>query len=167
MGHRIKLASWLRSSSSSTTSDAERKKQNRRSFSAFSSVPAWKSSKDELVNGKESKAAPVSEETKTETIETPAVESASKMIALAKKISAEAEKLETYMKANGLPIPSFEVDSPGDFPKLPEDIQKSRQEIVYATKELGNLVRGPREGIRWGTWSVSLDEPPLLLEIGS
>lgn len=84
------------------------------------------------------------------------------MILLAKKITEETEKLNKYMKDNGLADPGFSVDAPGDFPKLPDDIQKSRQEIVYATKELGALVRGPRESVRWGVWSVSSNETHTL-----
>jgi hypothetical protein len=78
------------------------------------------------------------------------------MIDLAKKIAKETEALEAYMKENNLPMPSFEVDAPADFPTLPEDIMKSRQEIIYATKELGLLAHGPRESLRWGVWEVSL-----------
>jgi hypothetical protein len=74
------------------------------------------------------------------------------MVALARSITAETEKLEAYMKANNLPMPSFDVDAPADFPRLPEDIQRSRQEIIYATKELGRLAHGPRESVRWGVW---------------
>lgn len=81
------------------------------------------------------------------------VQEVSQLISLAKKIGAEAEKLEAYLKENGLPDPSFGVDAPGDFPKLSEEAQRSRLEIAHATKELGDLVRGPRENVRWGVWS--------------
>lgn len=80
----------------------------------------------------------------------------SHMVLLAQRITRETEKLNKYIRDNGLPDPSFSVDAPGDFPNLPDDIQKSRQEIVYATKELGALVRGPRESVRWGVWSVRI-----------
>ena len=78
------------------------------------------------------------------------------MVALAQKIAKETDKLEAYMKENNLPMPSFDVDAPADFPKLPEEIQKSRQEIIYSTKELGMLAHGPRECLRWGVWEVSV-----------
>ena len=74
------------------------------------------------------------------------------MIALAQKITGETEKLEAHMKANNLPMPSFDVDAAADFPELPPDIAKSRQEIIFATKELGLLAHGPRESVRWGIW---------------
>lgn len=79
----------------------------------------------------------------------------SRMGVLAEIIRVETEKLETYLKENGITQPSFHVDAPGDFPHLPDDIQESRQKIVFATNELANLVRGPRESVRFGAWSVS------------
>ncbi|KAM0439781.1 hypothetical protein ACHAPT_000876 [Fusarium lateritium] len=109
----------------------------------------------------------------------------SHIIQLAKKITEETEKFDKYLKDNGIPDPGFDVDAPGDFPALPADIQKSRQEIVYATRELGFLVRGPKECVRWGIWSyldtislqilnsydipnlVPLDRPISLAELGS
>jgi len=84
-------------------------------------------------------------------IDAPA-EATSAMIALARKIVKETEKLDAYLKANGLPTPSFDVDAPSDFPKLPVDMLKSRQEIIFATKELSLLAHGPRESLRWGVW---------------
>lgn len=78
-----------------------------------------------------------------------------RMGVLAEIIRVETEKLETYLKENGITQPSFHVDAPGDFPHLPDDIQESRQKIVFATNELANLVRGPRESVRFGAWIVS------------
>jgi hypothetical protein len=78
------------------------------------------------------------------------------MVQLARKITEETEKLDKYFKSNDLPDLGFDVDAPGDLPKLPKDIQKCRLEISSATKQLELLVRGPRETVRWGVWSVSL-----------
>lgn len=79
------------------------------------------------------------------------------MVQLARKITQETEKLDSYFKSNGLPDLGFDVNAPDDLPRLPDDIQKCRLEISSATKQLELLVRGPRETIRWGIWSVSLD----------
>lgn len=81
------------------------------------------------------------------------------MVQLARKITEETEKLDGYFKANGLQDLGFDVNAPGDLPKLPDDIQRSRIEISSATRQLELLVRGPRETVRWGIWSVSL--PPV------
>lgn len=78
------------------------------------------------------------------------------MTALADTISKETAKLERYLKDNDLPMPSFDLDAADDFPKLPEDMQKSRLAIIHATKQLRDLTVGPRESLRWGVWDVRL-----------
>ncbi|KAK1239245.1 hypothetical protein MKX08_006306 [Trichoderma sp. CBMAI-0020] len=85
-----------------------------------------------------------------------------RMGVLAEIIRVETEKLETYLKENSIAQPSFHVDAPLDFPHLPDEIQESRQKIVFATNELANLVRGPRESVRFGAWSY-LDSLSLQL----
>ncbi|CAG8975447.1 hypothetical protein HYALB_00004761 [Hymenoscyphus albidus] len=77
------------------------------------------------------------------------------LIDLAKTITEETEKLERYMKESGSAAPSFDVDVPLAFPNLPEEIKKARENVVRATKELGDLVTGPKESIRWMAWNVS------------
>lgn len=141
---KFKISSWL-NRSPSPISDEDGKKQNRPSFSALSSSLTSK---------------PKEPQSSTTGIHTPPPDeperqpSTSRMIALAQKIAKETEKLETYMKDNNLPMPSFDVDAPVDFPKLPAEISKSRQEIIFATRELGLLAHGPRESLRWGVWEV-------------
>ncbi|CCE33226.1 related to sterigmatocystin 7-O-methyltransferase precursor [Claviceps purpurea 20.1] len=77
----------------------------------------------------------------------------SRLVALARRISADADKVDAYLRENNLPQPGFEVDAPGDFPSLPADVQQSRQQIVHDALELGRLARGPRETVRWGVWN--------------
>ncbi|KAK4192539.1 S-adenosyl-L-methionine-dependent methyltransferase [Podospora australis] len=136
---KIKLSSWFNGKeSSSSNGDAESKKNNRRSFFLSNKEPEANGNSSTPTNGTATNgtaAAPPSE-----------------MIALAQKITRETEKLEAYMKKNNLPMPSFDVDAPADFPKLPEEIAQSRQEIISATKQLGLLAHGPRESLRWGIW---------------
>lgn len=83
------------------------------------------------------------------------VASTSKLIELAQIISKETEKLDGYLKANGHPEPSFAADAPTHFPKISEELKKSREEVMRATKELGELVTGPYESLRWMAWDVS------------
>lgn len=168
---KFSLSSWLTPKNNST-SDVERKRQNRRTFSGFSSsshiragvngVEAGKvpnSEKGTSVNGKSAQNSLSGLEPPSDAaINTaqPSGSSTTNMIALSKKIAKETEKLEAYMKENGLTMPSFDVDAADDFPRLPEDIQRSRLEIIHATKELRDLAVGPRESVRWGVWEVSL-----------
>ncbi|KID89862.1 O-methyltransferase, family 2 [Metarhizium guizhouense ARSEF 977] len=142
---KFKVPSWLQTSTAAEA-EKEKKKQNRRSFGGFPQhirtkqhVPA--ATRPQAVHEDPKPVA------KTQTTET------TRLVTLAKRIAAEAEKLEQYLKENDLPQPGFGSDAPGDFPNLPPEIQKSRQDIVYATRELGTLVRGPRESVRWGVWS--------------
>ncbi|KAF9769549.1 hypothetical protein IL306_013026 [Fusarium sp. DS 682] len=88
------------------------------------------------------------------------------MVQLARKIAEETEKLDEYFKGNGLQDLGFDVNAPGDLPKLPDDIQRSRMEISSATKQLELLVRGPRETVRWANL-VPLEEPIALTELQS
>lgn len=153
---KFRLSSLLNPSSSSNGS-ADIKKQNRRSFSAFSARSSSKPKQPEVhSNGTATvpeKSAPA------------AVESPSRMVVLSQTIARETKKLETYFKAEGHPLPSFDAQAPSDFPKLPEDIERSRREIILATKELRNLAVGPRESIRWGTWGVRSSLSPLFGEL--
>ncbi|KAI1448983.1 S-adenosyl-L-methionine-dependent methyltransferase [Annulohypoxylon stygium] len=77
----------------------------------------------------------------------------SQMIALAEKISTETAKVEAYFNEHGLQTPSFDVDAPSDFPQMPDDISRSRREVIHATKELQDLMVGPRESVRWMAWN--------------
>ncbi|KAK5991011.1 Chlorophenol O-methyltransferase [Cladobotryum mycophilum] len=79
--------------------------------------------------------------------------SESRMVMLAEKIRIETEKLDAYLKLNGLPEPGFEANAPADFSDLPKEIQKSRREIIFATKELSSLASGPAETLRWTAWN--------------
>ena len=80
--------------------------------------------------------------------------STTSMIELAAIITRETEKLEKYLMESGSEMPGFDVNSPANFPKLPDEIKKAREEIVRVSKELGDLVTGPTESVRWMAWDV-------------
>ena len=147
---KLRLASWLNANSLPSLDTEKKKKQNRMSFSGFPSLSA----KDKSVEAKgyESK----SDVSSSFTPVTPVQEHApSRMVVLAQKISSETDKIEAYMRHHNLPMPSFDIGSPLDFPNLPPEILKSRHEVIFATRELGLLAHGPRESVRWGIWNVS------------
>lgn len=164
------------------------KKLNRRSFAGFSTAASPFSKTKLSSNGQTGQAAEkkhatttttttvghVNNSNKVERLSTSSTTQASEavaapvsvtapddeinMTALADKISRETAKLEKYLRDNNLPMPGFGVDAVDDFPRLPDEYQKSRLEIIHATKQLRDLTVGPREGVRWGVQNVS---PPL------
>ncbi|CAN8100773.1 unnamed protein product [Discula destructiva] len=159
---RLSLGSWRNSSSGNNQDDAEairRKKSIRRSFAGFGTgSPFNNKPSDKAAVVHPSKADRLSTSSTTQASEiimpAPTVEKDStSMSGLAETISAETAKLEKYLKDNGLPMPSFGVDAADDFPKLPDEIQKSRLKIIHATKQLRDLTVGPKEGVRWGVWN--------------
>ncbi|KAJ4386795.1 Alpha-1,3-mannosyltransferase cmt1 [Gnomoniopsis smithogilvyi] len=165
---RRNISSWF-SSSSSSRDEAETKRLNRRSFAGFSAA-SHPFSKTKMSNGLNGQTTPNNTGDKPTVVlakaERPSTSSTTQaseavapasgpddsisMTALAEKISRETAKLEKYMKDNNLPMPTFGVDAADDFPRLPNEIQKSRLEIIHATKLLRDLTVGPREGVRWG-----------------
>ena len=148
---KFKVPSWLNSQSgaSSASADSERKKLNRRSFSGFSH------------RVKTSEASPlrkdmeVSCDTKPEATRETAT-STSRITTLSQLIASETEKLEQYLVSNGHALPGLDIAAAGSFPKLPAEEHERRQRIINATQELQDLVRGPRENVRWAVWGVSL-----------
>lgn len=150
---RLGLSSWLHPKPAPATgADTDKLKTKRRSLAAFSSTPKDKSTPKEngtKTNGHRPQTADMDSLAASSTTE---AAPPSRMMALAQTITEETAKLEAYLKANNLPLPSFDVDSPADYPKLPADIAKSRNAIIVATKELGLLAHGPRESVRWAVW---------------
>lgn len=178
------------SSSSSRNNDADRKKENRRSFAGFSSmsmssgrnnkangmdkVPSDKSAPSQTAPAPAAATKPTDPASSSGSITTTsenktnyaaptgqASSASTNMTELADTISRETARLEKYLRDNGLPMPSFDVDAADDFPRLPDDMQRSRLEIIHATKQLRDLTIGPREGVRWGVWEVGPLPPSL------
>lgn len=78
-----------------------------------------------------------------------------RLLELASVIKSETERFEAYLRDNDIPGPSFEPSDHADLPRLPEHVQRSRQEIIRATQELKDLMVGPTESVRWMAWDVS------------
>lgn len=77
------------------------------------------------------------------------------LLELASIIKSETEKFGAYLRDHNIPGPSFEPDGHADLPRLPEHVQRTRQEIIRATQELKDLMVGPTESMRWMAWDVS------------
>lgn len=153
---KFKIPTWLQNSSTASSTDPteNRKKQNRLSITNFSQL------------------RPKSEVPKTTTkigfsddsAMSPSLPDApSRMTLLAKIISEETEKIEAHLKSKGIPSPDLLSATTSDFPKLPDDVQESRQKIIYATRELSVLAHGPKESVRWAVWGVSLYSIPCVV----
>lgn len=136
-GNRLSIGSWSMPLGR-TSSESKRK--------SYSSVAAPVTKEAELESTPSSNAVPLSKATTTST---------SRLIELAATITRETEKLDRYIKESGAPEPSFDVDGPLNFPQLEEEVKRAREEVVRATKELGDLVTGPTESVRWMAWDVS------------
>ncbi|KAK1758615.1 o-methyltransferase [Echria macrotheca] len=135
------LKLWLNGNSGDASNEKEKKKARRRSaFPLSVSLSRRSVDLNHIPKDPEPEPSPVEP--------TPP----SRMVELAQKIARETERVDAYLRANNLPTPSFDVDSPAEFPKLPADILKSKLEIIIATKELNMLAHGPRESVRWGLW---------------
>jgi hypothetical protein len=81
---------------------------------------------------------------------------------LATLIVQETARLEQHLKDKNLSQPGFEVDSPSNFPRLPEEIQRSREIVTSASKALADLTTGPQESMRWLPWHVRMDSDDLI-----
>ncbi|KAJ5535674.1 hypothetical protein N7513_008860 [Penicillium frequentans] len=70
---------------------------------------------------------------------------------LAKSILEDAQILDSFLSSHNLPRPSFAADGVKDFPVGTEhaDIHVIRHRLIDATKELRDLVVGPKDTIRW------------------
>jgi hypothetical protein len=151
-GNTLSIGSWSIPFKSSSNGDLESKRQSRR-FSGVA-VPATKEPEPETAS--EENIAEANGTGPTEPITNgTAKPSTTSMVALAAIITKETEKLEKYLKGSGSAMPGFDVDSPANFPKLPEEMKRAREEIVRASKELGDLVTGPTESVRWMAWDHS------------
>jgi hypothetical protein len=65
---------------------------------------------------------------------------------LAAKISAAAVSIESYLKKNNHPAPSFHPDAPSSMPLVPE-VQQARYELLSALSDLELLVQGPFDAL--------------------
>lgn len=145
LGNRLRLSSWNGPfRNTNTFGGTEGKRQSRRYSSA--ATPVAKEADIESAPDSDGKTSATAI-SKTET-------QASNLTRLAGIITRETEKLDRYIKETGSPEPSFDVDGPLTFTNLPDELRKSREEVARATKELGDLIAGPRESLRWMAWDV-------------
>ncbi|KAG6121889.1 hypothetical protein E4U13_003712 [Claviceps humidiphila] len=92
-------------------------------------------------------ATPDHEESQSTTTTAPSVD---RLTLLAGRIGNKTQVLTQGLRARGLLAPSYEVDGCADFPiqDLDAETAEARQEVLALTKELRDLVLGPREGLK-------------------
>jgi hypothetical protein len=75
---------------------------------------------------------------------------------LAADIQSQVGIIDSYLKQNNLPQPSFAVDSPSELP-LDADVQRARLKLIETSSALANLATGSADHLRWRCMSVSYD----------
>lgn len=87
-----------------------------------------------------------------------ATASIGRMSALAEQIQQKTKIVTDFLVANGHDAASFDVNGLSEFPITTEDEEAytARQELIGLTKELHDITVGPKEGLRYLAWDVSL-----------
>lgn len=68
----------------------------------------------------------------------------SRILSLAKIIASQSEVVDTFLRGNDLPQPSFGADALIEpIPSATPDVSKARDTIIEATIELRQLLEGP------------------------
>ena len=80
----------------------------------------------------------------------------SSLVDVSERISKNTAFLQHFLSTRGLPTPSFEVDTPREFPNPDNEraVELVREAILADTKTLFDLVIGPVERLKWGVWQV-------------
>lgn len=81
--------------------------------------------------------------------------SVDRLTTLSRDIEAKTRFLTDALRSKGLEAPSYQANGLSDFPLTEVEAVKARQELVALTKELHDLVLGPRESLKNMAWEVS------------
>ncbi|PON27705.1 O-methyltransferase [Trichoderma gamsii] len=85
----------------------------------------------------------------------PATESSvDRMTTLSKDIEEKTRYLTDALRSKGLDAPSYKANGLSDFPLTEVEAVRTRQELVALTKELHDLVLGPRETLKNMAWEA-------------
>lgn len=78
------------------------------------------------------------------------------LVQLAKSILEDAQTIENFLTANDLPQPAFDLAGPKEFPVGVEntEIHATRHRLIDSTKELRDLIIGPKDSIKWMIMNV-------------
>lgn len=87
------------------------------------------------------------------------------LVDLATKIGELTATINSYLKENNLPGPSFKKDAPLRLPNAPE-VQGARFELVEAALDLYHLAAGPADYLFWQSKLVCQTEAQLIVDQG-
>jgi hypothetical protein len=75
---------------------------------------------------------------------------------LSGSIAENSKIITNYLAARNLPAPSFDVDGLTELAISPADAEAfaARSSLIAATKELHDLIMGPKESLRHLAWDV-------------
>jgi hypothetical protein len=90
-------------------------------------------------------------------VKSEATPSADRLTRISRQIGENTQILTEGLHARGLSAPSYEAEGPPDFPLTGSDAKtlKARQQVLSLTKELRDLVLGPREALKLMALDVS------------
>ncbi|KAH8126894.1 S-adenosyl-L-methionine-dependent methyltransferase [Trichoderma asperelloides] len=86
--------------------------------------------------------------------------SVDRLTTLSRDIEEKTRYLTDALRSKGLEAPSYQANGLSDFPLTEAEAVKARQELVALTKELHDLVLGPRESLKNMAWE-SISYIPL------
>lgn len=84
---------------------------------------------------------------------------------LAASIRENVAKVEQYLRANELPLPSFLPDGPVSMVMKPKHVEDARIAAIGASMELLDLLQGPVACLRPSVGEVAIPESVLLLTL--
>jgi hypothetical protein len=107
---------------------------------------------------RKSSSHPISQPRFDAKLPTMASHSVQRMTLLSQEIAAKTKIITDHLTAKGLDAASFDVNGLAEFPISQDDEEpyKARLELISLTKELHDIALGPKEGLRYLAWDVSI-----------
>ena len=78
------------------------------------------------------------------------------LVDISTRISKNTEFLQHFLETRKLPTPSFNIDTPKEFPNPDNErsVELVREAVLADTRTLFDLVLGPVDRLQWAVWQV-------------
>ena len=78
------------------------------------------------------------------------------LVEVSDRISKNTAYLQHFLTTRGLPTPSFNVDTPTEFPNPDKErtVELVQEAVLADTRALFDLVIGPTDSLKWKVWQV-------------